>query len=79
MTDSTNEEFTGTHPLGGKDRVPRLGYGAMQLAGPGVIGLPDDVTGAIEILRQAVDKGYGSSTPQTPTVLVRSISSSDGH
>ena len=35
----------------GQDRVPRLGYGAMQLAGPGVIGLPDDVVGAIEVLR----------------------------
>jgi pyridoxine 4-dehydrogenase len=57
MTSSTNEELAATHLLGGQDRVPRLGYGAMQLAGPGVIGLPEDVTGAIEILRQAVDKG----------------------
>jgi len=56
MTGST-EEFTSTHPLGGTDRVPRLGYGAMQLAGPGVIGLPEDVTGAIEVLRRAVDQG----------------------
>jgi pyridoxine 4-dehydrogenase len=37
--------------------VPRLGYGAMQLAGPGVIGLPEDVAGAIEVLRRAVDRG----------------------
>lgn len=37
--------------------MPRLGYGAMQLAGPGVIGLPDDVTGAIEVLRRATDLG----------------------
>lgn len=37
--------------------MPRLGYGAMQLAGPGVIGLPDDVTGAIEVLRRAADLG----------------------
>src|ERR1039458_4089163 len=29
----------------------------MQLAGPGVIGLPEDVTGAIEVLRRAVDQG----------------------
>jgi aryl-alcohol dehydrogenase-like predicted oxidoreductase len=57
MTSSTNEVFEATHLVGGQDRVPRLGYGAMQLAGPGVIGLPDDVTGAIEILRQAVDRG----------------------
>jgi aryl-alcohol dehydrogenase-like predicted oxidoreductase len=34
-----------------------MGYGAMQLAGRGVIGLPDDVPGAIEILRRAVDHG----------------------
>jgi aryl-alcohol dehydrogenase-like predicted oxidoreductase len=57
MTSSTNEVFATTHLLGGQDRVPRLGYGAMQLAGPGVIGLPDDVAGAIEILREAVDRG----------------------
>jgi pyridoxine 4-dehydrogenase len=29
----------------------------MQLAGPGVIGLPEDVAGAIEVLRRAVDQG----------------------
>jgi hypothetical protein len=32
--------FVTTHLLGGRDLVPRLGYGAMQLAVPGVIG-PD--------------------------------------
>jgi pyridoxine 4-dehydrogenase len=57
MTSSTDQEFAATHLLGGQDRVPRLGYGAMQLAGPGVIGLPEDVTGAIEVLRRAVDQG----------------------
>jgi pyridoxine 4-dehydrogenase len=57
MTSSADAEFTATHLLGGQDRVPRLGYGAMQLAGPGVIGLPEDVQGAIEVLRQAVDQG----------------------
>ncbi len=46
-----------THRLGGRDRVTRLGYGAMQLAGPGVIGLPDDISGAIDVLRSAVDRG----------------------
>jgi len=29
----------------------------MQLAGPAVIGLPEDVAGAIEVLRRAVDQG----------------------
>jgi aryl-alcohol dehydrogenase-like predicted oxidoreductase len=57
MASSAGEELVATHLLGGQDRVPRLGYGAMQLAGPGVIGLPEDVTGAIEVLRQAVDQG----------------------
>jgi aryl-alcohol dehydrogenase-like predicted oxidoreductase len=57
MTSSTDEQFAPTHLLGGQDRVPRLGYGTMQLAGPGVLGLPEDVTGAIAVLRQAVDQG----------------------
>ena len=42
MSNTTNEKFIADHLLGGQDRVPRLGYGAMQLAGPGVIGLPED-------------------------------------
>ena len=46
----------GTFPLG--DRVvKRLGYGAMQLAGPGVFGPPKDHTGAIQVLREAVASG----------------------
>jgi len=35
----------------------RMGYGAMQLAGPGVWGPPRDVDGAIAVLREAVDSG----------------------
>jgi aryl-alcohol dehydrogenase-like predicted oxidoreductase len=38
-------------------RVNRLGYGAMQLAGPGVFGPPRDVEGAIAVLREAVASG----------------------
>jgi pyridoxine 4-dehydrogenase len=57
MTGLANAEFTAVHLLGGQDRVPRLGYGAMQLAGPGVLGLPENVPGAIEVLRRAVDQG----------------------
>jgi pyridoxine 4-dehydrogenase len=46
----------GTFPLG--DRVVRrLGYGAMQLAGPGVFGPPKDHDGAIQVLREAVAGG----------------------
>ena len=35
----------------------RMGYGAMQLAGPGVWGPPQDVDAAIAVLREAVDSG----------------------
>ncbi len=45
-----------TFPLG--DRVvKRLGYGAMQLAGPGVFGPPKDRDAAIAVLREAVASG----------------------
>ena len=37
--------------------VNRLGYGAMQLAGPGVWGPPPDVDAAIAVLREAVAAG----------------------
>jgi aryl-alcohol dehydrogenase-like predicted oxidoreductase len=47
---------TGTFPLG--DRiVKRLGYGAMQLAGPGVFGPPRDRGAALAVLREAVASG----------------------
>ena len=35
----------------------RMGYGAMQLAGPGVWGPPRDVDAAIAVLREAVESG----------------------
>ena len=37
--------------------VNRMGYGAMQLAGPGVFGPPRDVNTAIAVLREAVKSG----------------------
>jgi pyridoxine 4-dehydrogenase len=37
--------------------VNRMGYGAMQLAGPGVWGPPRDIDAAIAVLREAVDSG----------------------
>jgi len=37
--------------------VDRIGYGAMQLAGPGVWGPPKDPEGAIAVLREAVAAG----------------------
>ncbi|MFZ0657601.1 MAG: aldo/keto reductase family oxidoreductase [Candidatus Binataceae bacterium] len=37
--------------------VNRMGYGAMQLAGPGVWGPPKDLDGAVGVLREAVAAG----------------------
>jgi pyridoxine 4-dehydrogenase len=37
--------------------VDRMGYGAMQLAGPGVWGPPRDVDAAVAVLREAVESG----------------------
>jgi pyridoxine 4-dehydrogenase len=37
--------------------VRRMGYGAMQLAGPGVFGPPKDRAAAIEVLRRAIAAG----------------------
>lgn len=37
--------------------VHRIGYGAMQLAGPGVFGPPNDPEGAIRVLREALAAG----------------------
>lgn len=46
----------GTWTLGDRP-VTRFGYGAMQLAGPGVLGEPADRDGALAVLRAAVDLG----------------------
>ncbi len=46
----------GTFTLGDRT-VKRLGYGAMQLAGPGVFGPPKNREGAIAVLREAVASG----------------------
>ena len=46
----------GTYALGGRT-VKRLGYGAMQLAGPGVFGPPRDRDAALAVLREAVAAG----------------------
>ena len=46
----------GTFSLGSRT-VHRLGYGAMQLAGPGVFGPPKDRDAALAVLRAAVSSG----------------------
>ncbi|MEU9207078.1 aldo/keto reductase [Streptomyces sp. NPDC048415] len=50
-------EVSGTFPLGGDLPVRRLGYGAMQLTGPGVWGEPKDPDEAVRVLRRAVELG----------------------
>lgn len=52
----TNISKAGTFRLGDRD-VHRVGYGAMQLAGPGVFGPPRDRDQALAVLRAAVAAG----------------------
>lgn len=52
----TNLNAAGTFPLGSRT-VHRMGYGAMQLAGPHVFGPPKDRLAAITVLREAVASG----------------------
>ena len=47
---------SGTFRLGGR-MVKRIGYGAMQLAGPGVFGPPRDRDAAVAVLREAIAQG----------------------
>ena len=46
----------GSYRMGGLT-VPRFGYGAMQLAGPGVFGPPKDRDEAVAVLRTALELG----------------------
>jgi pyridoxine 4-dehydrogenase len=52
----SNLNKSGTYKLGDHN-VKRLGYGAMQLAGPGVFGPPKDHGAALAVLREAVASG----------------------
>ena len=51
-----NLDQAGAYPLGARS-VGRLGYGAMQLAGPHVFGPPRDRDAALAVLRAAVEAG----------------------
>ena len=51
-----NLEITDTFPFAGR-QIRRMGYGAMQLAGPGVFGPPKDRDAALAVLREAVAQG----------------------
>ena len=52
----SNIAAAGAFPLG-DHTVNRMGYGAMQLAGPGVFGPPKDRLAALTVLREAVASG----------------------
>lgn len=66
----------GTWTLGDKT-VSRFGYGAMQLAGPWVVGPPADHDGAVAVLRAAVEAGIthidtsGAYGPHVTNQLIR--------
>ena len=70
-------ERSGTFSIGGNLPVHRLGYGAMQLTGPGVWGQPADRGQAIAVLRRAVELGINlidtanSYGPYVSEVLIR--------
>jgi pyridoxine 4-dehydrogenase len=51
------ERLGGAFTLAADIEVARMGYGAMQLAGPGVFGPPRDRDEAIAVLRTAVEEG----------------------
>jgi pyridoxine 4-dehydrogenase len=57
--------------------VTRFGYGAMQLAGPGVMGPPADRDGALAVLREAAGRGIthidtsGAYGPRVTSQLIR--------
>ena len=56
MTKETKLGGTFRFP-GASSSVCRMGYGAMQLAGPGVWGPPRDVDAAVAVLREAIASG----------------------
>ncbi|GAA3962853.1 aldo/keto reductase [Actinomadura viridis] len=59
MTDSTERPVaaSGTYRIGGDLPVHRLGYGAMQITGPGIWGEPADRGESLRVLRRAVELG----------------------
>src|SRR5437667_5416625 len=64
MSNSKDIQTSDATKLGGSFTLPgtsmtvnRMGYGAMQLAGPGVWGPPRDLDAAIAVLRGAITAG----------------------
>jgi pyridoxine 4-dehydrogenase len=56
-TQAQPAKASGEFSIGGKLPVTRLGYGTMQLPGPGVWGEPKDPDEAVRVLRRVVDLG----------------------
>jgi pyridoxine 4-dehydrogenase len=56
-TDMTTAHLRNTFSIGGDLPVHRLGYGAMQITGPGIWGEPADRAGALAVVRAAVEQG----------------------
>src|SRR5436305_8889929 len=64
MNNSSKTQSSDATKLGGSFTFPgtsmtvhRMGYGAMQLAGPGVFGPPRDPDAAVAVLREAIATG----------------------
>ncbi|MGW0570531.1 oxidoreductase [Streptomyces tauricus] len=57
MTDVTGTLSGGTLTLADDLTLTRMGYGAMQLAGPNAFGPPKDRDEAVAVLREAVERG----------------------
>ncbi|MEU6021414.1 aldo/keto reductase [Micromonospora sp. NPDC047134] len=55
--DTRPAKASGTYRIGGDLTVDRLGYGAMQITGPGVWGDPKDPAEAVRVLRRAYELG----------------------
>ena len=56
-SNTTAAQQSGQFAIGGSLTVNRLGYGTMQLTGPGVWGPPANPEEAVKVLRRAVDLG----------------------
>ena len=56
MAPTLTDEAAGTIAIGERT-VRRLGFGAMRITGPGILGPPPDHDGAIAVLRRAVELG----------------------
>ncbi|HYF64685.1 MAG TPA: aldo/keto reductase, partial [Herpetosiphonaceae bacterium] len=53
----TNGQTTDTFTIGGDLEVRRLGFGAMQITGPGIWGEPKDKDACIATLRRTLELG----------------------